>query len=218
MSSFVWMKFLESTPARYDRGIDVLSHGRIGSVYRRIAELVAAPGRRVLDIGCGTGGASLACAAEGAHVTGIDINAGMLEIARGKPVPPQGRVDWLELGSAEIEDHFPAESFDAVVACLVFSELSLDERLYALSTSRSRLRPGGDIVIADETLPHSPTSRVWQRLRNWPRRTVTYLLTQASTHPVQELAATLQTAGFTDVQESRLWHDTFVIAHGRKPG
>ena len=94
MSSFVWMKVLESAPERYDRGIRMLSCGRIEAAYERIAALVAAPGKRILDIGCGTGGVSLACAARGAAVTGIDIDAGMLEVARRKAVPVQGKLSF----------------------------------------------------------------------------------------------------------------------------
>ena len=96
MSSFVWMKVLESAPERYDRGIRMLSGGRIEEAYDRIAKLIAAPGKRILDIGCGTGGVTLACAARGAAVTGIDIDAGMLEVARKKPVPASGSVEFLE--------------------------------------------------------------------------------------------------------------------------
>ena len=40
MSSFAWMKFLESAPERYDRGMQLLSRGRIGDVYERIAALI----------------------------------------------------------------------------------------------------------------------------------------------------------------------------------
>jgi len=101
MSSFVWMKVLESAPERYDRGIRMLSGGRIDQVYERMAELVAAPGKRVLDIGCGTGGVSLACAARGAVVTGIDIDAGMLEVARSKALSADTRVDFVELGAGD---------------------------------------------------------------------------------------------------------------------
>jgi demethylmenaquinone methyltransferase/2-methoxy-6-polyprenyl-1,4-benzoquinol methylase len=75
MSSFVWMKIPESGPKRYDRGIRMLSRGRIEEVvYERIAMMVAAPGKRILDIGYGTGGVSVACAARGTTVTAIDIN------------------------------------------------------------------------------------------------------------------------------------------------
>jgi SAM-dependent methyltransferase len=127
MSTFVWMKVLESAPERYDRGIRMLSAGRIQQVYDCIAVLAAAPGKRVLDIGCGTGAVSLVCAARGAVVTGIDIDAGMLEVARAKPVSAVGSAAFIELGAAEIEDRFAPESFDAIVSCLALSELSPDE-------------------------------------------------------------------------------------------
>jgi demethylmenaquinone methyltransferase/2-methoxy-6-polyprenyl-1,4-benzoquinol methylase len=109
------MKFLESAPERYDRGIQLLSRGRIADVYERIAALAASPGKRVLDLGCGTGGVALACAASGAHVVAVDSNAGMLEIARAKPVPHVlgGDIEWLELGIAEVEDRFGESAFGA---------------------------------------------------------------------------------------------------------
>jgi len=218
MSTFVWMKLLESTPERYDRGIRILSRGRIDDVYRRLAARVAAPGRHVLDLGCGTGGVALACAARGARVTGIDLDAGMLEVARGKPVPGPGRVDWVQLGIAEIGDRFPPASFDAVVSCLAFSELSPDEQAYALRVSATRLVPGGALVIADETVPRGAARRAWHRLCRWPRSALAWLLTQTGTRPVRGLAASLRAAGFADVEETYLWSDTFVIASGRRPG
>lgn len=217
MSSFAWMKFLESAPHRYDRGIGVLSRGRIDDVYRRIAALVASRGSQILDIGCGTGGVSLSCAARGARVTGIDSNAGMLEVARGKVVPSEGSIEWVELGIAEIEDRFPEATFDAAVACLTFSELSPDERTYSLLAASRCLVPGGQIVIADETLPHGSARRLWRHLRSWPRSALTYLLTQTTTRPLRELPELLAGAGFDDLEITWLWSDTFVIAYGRKP-
>jgi len=213
MSSFVWMKFLESAPERYDRGIALLSKGRIADVYDKIAELAASPAKRVLDIGCGTGGVSLACAARGAHVVAVDSNAGMLEIARAKPVPrdQRGEVEWLDLGLAEIEDRFGEAHFDAVVSCLVFSELSPDEQVYALDMARSRLVPGGRLVIADEALPTSGPRRMWHRMRRLPLGLITYVLTQTSTRPVECLTESIRSAGFGRVEETRLWGDTFVV-------
>ncbi|MCA9541842.1 MAG: methyltransferase domain-containing protein, partial [Myxococcales bacterium] len=213
----VWMKVLESTPERYDRGIRMLSGGRIEQVYDRIAEAVAAPGRRVLDVGCGTGGVALACAARGAQVTGIDINAGMLEVARGKPVPSDGSVEWLELGAAEIEDRFPEASLDAVVSCLAMSELSPDEQDYTLHIALGRLVPGGVLLIADETAPESGLARLGYRLRRLPRLVATYLLTQTTTRPVMDLAERARAAGFADVEETRPWDGSFLFVRGVRP-
>lgn len=220
MSSFVWMKFLESAPERYDRGIQLLSRGRIADIYERIADYAASPGKRVLDVGCGTGGVALACAARGAHVVAIDSNAGMLEVARAKPLPYDcvGDIKWLELGLAEIEDRFGEAALDAITFCLVFSELSADEQAYALNIARSRLMLGGHLVIADETLPSLKLQRAWYRLRRFPLVAATYVLTQASTRPIEHLADRIRSAGFGHVEETRLLGDRFVIVHAVRGG
>ena len=214
MSTFVWMKVLESAPERYDRGIGMLSAGRIQQVYDRIAALAASPGKRILDIGCGSGGVSLACAARGAVVTGIDIDPGMLEVARVKPAPHAGSVAFVELGAAEIEDRFAPESFDAIVSCLAMSELSPDELSYVLRTACSRLVRGGIIVIGDETLPEGAFARCVYRLGRLPVAALTYLLTQTTTRPIADLGEHLCAAGFVGVATERIWSGSFVIAHG----
>jgi len=220
MSTYAYMKLLESSPERYDRGIERLSRGVISSVYRHVAERAAGPERRVLDIGCGTGGVALACAELGSEVVGIDVNTGMLEVARrkGRLRAPLGRVTWIELGALELEDRFDPESFDAVVSCLVFSELTPEERAYALRSARELLRPGGLVVIADEVPPiGSRPTRAWRSLRRLPRVIVTWALTQTTTHPVEGLAAALREAGFLCVVEKRLGAGDLAIFQGRTP-
>jgi demethylmenaquinone methyltransferase/2-methoxy-6-polyprenyl-1,4-benzoquinol methylase len=216
MSTFLYMRLLESSPARYDRGIRMLSGGKIGGVYERLAEQVAARGKRVLDVGCGTGAVALACAARGADVVGIDINPGMLEIARTKRCPHAGRVEWLELGAMEIEDRFPEDAFDGVASCLTFSELSAEEQSYVLKVLYSRMRPGGTIVIADEVLPRTLARRLWYRLGRFPVALLTFALTQTTTRPVQRLAERLREAGFVAVEEERLSAGAFSIVSGVK--
>jgi ubiquinone/menaquinone biosynthesis C-methylase UbiE len=217
MSSYVYMKVLESAPERYDRGIERLSRGTIDAVYRRVAELAAAPGVRLLDIGCGTGGVALACAERGARVTGIDVNPGMLEVARGKAASAGAEVEWLTLGALEVEDRFAADSLDAAVSCLVFSELQPEERSYVLGALRTRLVPGGRLVIADEVTPATRRRRWWRRARRLPAALWTDLITQTSTHPVDDLTATVRAAGFTEVDEQRIGDD-FAVVTAVNPG
>ncbi|HJS92220.1 MAG TPA: corrinoid protein-associated methyltransferase CpaM [Steroidobacteraceae bacterium] len=216
MSSFVWMKVLESAPERYDRGIRLLTGGRIEEAYERISALAATPGARILDIGCGTGGVTLVCAARGARVTGIDIDAGMLEVARSKPVPAAGRVEFLELGAAEIEDRFTEQSFDAVVSCLAMSEMSPEEQDYALRAAHRCLVASGALVIADETLPARWLPRLMFRLWWLPVAAATYLLTQTTTRPVRGLCPRVQAAGFSIASTQRMWAGNFLIIHAVK--
>ena len=219
MSSFVYMKVLESSPWRYDRGIRWLSGGHIEELWERLAACVSGPGRRVLDIGCGTGGASLACAALGGDVVGIDVNAEMLAVARAKASPggSGGRVEWLQLGAAEIEDRFAEASFDGVVASLSLSEMSAEERAYALRIARSRLKPGGRLAVADEVEPPGTLGRFGHRLRRAPLAALTWLLTQTSTQAIADLAGLVRDAGFADVRESRPWSDDLAVVEATRP-
>ncbi|MSQ30869.1 MAG: class I SAM-dependent methyltransferase [Dehalococcoidia bacterium] len=55
------------------------------SFYRSLAEY---HGDGVLEFGCGTGRVAVPLAEAGLHVTGVDINAAMLAVARGRLRPP----------------------------------------------------------------------------------------------------------------------------------
>ena len=103
----------------------------------------AAPGARLLDVGCGTG--ALACAAAGivgpaGHVIGLDANPEMLAVARGKPEP----VEWVE-GNAQ-DMPFEADSFDAVASQFAF--MFFDDPPAALAEMLRVLRPGGRMAVA----------------------------------------------------------------------
>lgn len=218
MPSFLYMKILESSPERYDRGIQIISRGRINQIYEFIANSVADEGKKILDIGCGTGNVSLACAAKGASVVGIDTNPGMLEIAQ-KKADASGlsqRVEFLEIGVAEMKRRFSDERIDACVSCLAFSELTDDEQSYAISSAYSILKPGGIIIIADETSPRSTLRRVINALIQVPVRLLAYILTQSGTRPVKGIVPMLEKANFVDIDEQRIWGDTFLIVKAER--
>jgi ubiquinone/menaquinone biosynthesis C-methylase UbiE len=195
--SYVYMKVLESAPERYDRGMRILTLGRLKQARRDVAALIE-PGQWVLDIGCGTGALAVLMAQRGAQVVGVDIAPPMLAIAarRVREAGLEERVKLRELGAVELDTAFPNQSFDCITSSLVFSELSPDEMDYTLRQCHRLLVPGGQLVITDEVLSDSLLSRWATLLFRLPFAIVTFILTQNTTRRVGGLAPRITAAGF----------------------
>ena len=105
------------------------------------------PGERVLNVACGTGVvARLAAQQVGptGQVTGVDLNAGMLAVARTLPPPPGATITWVE-GSAVAMDLAEAQ-FD-VVLCQQGLQFFPDKPA-ALREMHGVLVSGGRVVLS----------------------------------------------------------------------
>ena len=130
-----------SMPARpnYTSDIWSLPSHRFGPPIFLAASLSSLP-RVLLDVACGTGAVIRLAAKQGhdGRLAGIDLNSGMLGVARS--MPPNGPpIEWYE-GSA-LDLPFPAASFD-VVLCQLGLQFFPD-RPRALRQMARVLRPGG---------------------------------------------------------------------------
>ena len=104
-------------------------------------------GERVLDVACGTGVvARRAAPAVGPNgrVTGLDLNPGMLAVARSLPPPSGPPITWIQ-GSA-VAMNFPNASFD-VVLCQQGLQFFPD-RPAALREMRRVLVPSGRVLLS----------------------------------------------------------------------
>jgi demethylmenaquinone methyltransferase/2-methoxy-6-polyprenyl-1,4-benzoquinol methylase len=165
-------------------------------VYDQLAAYVKR-GERVLDIGCGTGALTFRAAQKGAFVKGIDVNAGMLEFAQKRAIDTSllPSVELCEMGVAELDQERSAQ-YDIVMSGLCFSELSEDELQYTLKQARRILKPGGLLLVADEVRPENRHKRLLYWLIRCPLLVITYLVTQTTTHAVQQLPEKVKQAGF----------------------
>ncbi|MFI0960868.1 aminotransferase class I/II-fold pyridoxal phosphate-dependent enzyme [Streptomyces sp. NPDC021080] len=106
----------------------------------------SAPGRRVLDLGCGTGRHAVALAARGFGVTGVDAGAWALERAEAAAVASGVHVDWVRLDLLR-ELPWPIGEFDAVVCVQSFGWGSDEQQLRLLQEARRVLVPGGLLLL-----------------------------------------------------------------------
>lgn len=196
MSTYILMRILESSPERYDRGIRILSLGKLDKVYDDLISNIK-KGQKVLDIGCGTGALSIKAARKEAWVMGIDLNPQMLEIARKKAeaLNLSGNLDFREMGVAELES-FESQTYDVVVSGLCFSELSEDELAFTLQNAHRILKENGLLLLADETEPSPVLLKMFFLLIRIPLKVITYILTQSGTHAVKYLPEKVKMAGF----------------------
>ena len=194
----VFMKWLERRPADYDRGIRLLTLGRLEPMQKQIVDELVEDGSRVLEIGCGTGALTIAMAKAGAKVSAIDINAGMLAEAaqRIKKESVEENVDLQRMDAVMIDELFEPHSFDLIVSSLAFSEMSERGQRYTLKASRKLLAPGGKLVVLDEMSPDSGASRLLFTIVRAPLQLLTWLLTRTTTHPLTNFDSVLSNSGF----------------------
>jgi ubiquinone/menaquinone biosynthesis C-methylase UbiE len=203
----VFMKWLETKPEDYERGIQLLTLGQLGLLHTRLADLLVHEGMRVLEIGCGTGALTMAMVRGGAHVTAIDLSKEMLAEAemRFKAAGLENNIDLLLMDASEIDLRFKSASFDLIVSSLAFSEMTSQAQAYVLHACGGLLSPEGKLAIIDETRPEGFLGRIAASVVRAPLRAITWLLTRTTTHPLRDFQSMLLRAGFrTNAVESRL--------------
>ena len=129
---------------------EIYEQHMVPAIFARWApDLVAAaevqPGSRVLDVACGTGAVTRILAERvgpAGTVVGLDINPGMLAVARtAVPLP---NIEWLE-GSA-VNMALPDATFDSVL-CEQGLQFFPDKPA-ALAEMRRVLKPGGRLALS----------------------------------------------------------------------
>lgn len=105
------------------------------------------PGSRVLDVGSGIGGPARYIAAKtGAHVTALELQPDLDEVARDLTARC-GLSSRVAHVCGNILDGAAAENYDAVISFLCF--LHIPERPKLFAACRAALKPGGVMYVED---------------------------------------------------------------------
>jgi SAM-dependent methyltransferase len=118
-----------------------------GSLSRLVAGLAeVGPGDRVLDVGCGPGGAAREAARRGAAVTGVDPAPLMLRLGRSLSGGPSGHNVVFVQGTAEA---LPVSDQAVTVAWAISSAHHWADVPAGLRELHRVLQPGGRLIIAE---------------------------------------------------------------------
>jgi ubiquinone/menaquinone biosynthesis C-methylase UbiE len=158
-------RYYDESAKEYDGWLRYFDRVMLGDRRRALCALASG---RTLEVAVGTG-ANLQHYGRGVTLTGVDLSAGMLAIARRRAAPLELSVE-LELGDAE---HLaaPDATFDTVVATLLLSTVP-DPRRAAIEMRRV-LVPGGRLLVLD--MARSPLRPV-----RWLQQAVEPLTTRSS--------------------------------------
>jgi len=117
-------------------------------------------GSRLLEIGCGTGQATLPLAEFGCHVSAVDLGANMVRIARRK----LDRFRRVEVHHATFEDWpLPEQAFDVVFCATAFHWIDPATRYVK---SAGALRTGGILATISTTHVRGGSRRFFEASRS----------------------------------------------------
>lgn len=159
------------------------------------------PGERVLDLACGTGIIARAAAEQagpGGSVTGIDVAADMIAVARST-TSAGASIEWHGADAAALR--LADDAYDVVLCQMGL--MFIEDRVGALAEAHRVLAPGGRIVLNTPGRIHAVFAAMEHAI-------VTHIDPQLgafvhavfSMHDPDELGALLRDAGFSDVSSN----------------
>ena len=140
------------------------------STERILRKAGIAAGMSVLDLGCGAGDVTFLAAelvGPTGSVVGIDLNPGVLELARRRAI--ENGLTWVTFEGRPIEDFESTDAFDAVVGRCVL--LYQSDPVATLKQMAGCLRTGGILVVQEPDMSVEVRTRpivpLWGQVSEW---------------------------------------------------
>ncbi len=197
-------------------GLQVLTARKLLGELDGLAPRLEAGGT-VLEVGCGTGNllVQVAKAYRQARCVGVDIDSDSLEVARERIAAAKvgGRV---ELRHGSVSATVEPASIDVVTMVEVLHEIAPGIRAGVVAECAAALKPGGWMLIVDETYPSTPRESR-QRDFLFPLHTGFEELLWGNVLPTRaEQESMLRAAGFTGEIRRSIVGEGFTVLATRK--
>ncbi len=154
-------------------------------------------GRKVLELGCGAGEASIYLAKKGADVTATDLSGGMLKVVERLAKKHDVSVKTHKTDADQID--FPDGTFDIVYAANLLHHVDIGK---TLDEACRVLKPGG-IFCSWDPIAHNPAINVYRRIATEVRT--------EDEHPLRMKDLKLFSKHFSKVEYATFWFFTLWI-------
>jgi SAM-dependent methyltransferase len=174
-------------------------------------------GANVLDAGCGAAnlGILLCSNFPGVHYTGVDLDDAALadahEVIAGSAL--EARMTVVLADAATVVQ---PSVFDLAFLFLSLHEIALDERPAVASALHAGLKPGGALVLLDETYPEALAEAANRGARMGLHFEYTEMLWGSRVATKAEIDALLREAGFITVERRQALEGSFEVIVARK--
>ncbi len=111
----------------------------------KLVDLVVEDQDNVLDVGCGTGSATVVASPKAMEVIGIDLSADMIELAIEK-IQKQD-ISNTRFYATSVEDYVPEQLFDKVISSFMIPHVKPAFRPTIYSCMFRFLKPGGTVGL-----------------------------------------------------------------------
>lgn len=152
-----WAKHIKPRDVNYKGAFESITAAENRFILSQITPL---KGKRILDLGCGMGDASIYFATQGAKVNSVDISPEMIKVVKGI-ARKTGNVKNIT-ANVMLAEHlrFKSGYFDYVYGNGVLHHVVTDE---ALSEVHRILKPGG-VAAFVEPLGHNPVINIYRKI------------------------------------------------------
>jgi len=160
-------------------------------ILKRIGDI---RGKKILELGCGAGEASVYFATKGAEVTATDVADGMLNITKKVAYKHSALIKTKKCSSSKID--FPDKTFDIVYAANLLHHVDIEK---TLKEAHRVLKKGG-LFVSWDPLAHNPIINVYRKLATEVRT--------EDEHPLKMSDITLFQKYFSVVELRMTWFFT----------
>ena len=150
-----WANSIDLNSLMVDESFEACTSPENKFILKKVKSL---KGKKILELGCGAGEASVYFAKKGAIVTATDISQGMLDVVQKLAKKHHVKLTTKQCTSDKLD--FPDGSFDIVYAANLMHHV---EHEPTLKESHRVLKKGG-LFISYDPLAHNPLINIYRRI------------------------------------------------------